>query len=178
MCSKQHIKIKDFQCQERGCILEENTGGILRRKRWKHAWGCGACQCHSSHTPALRGSHIFRQSDTGGSCPWHTHRGMAAALFTLSCSKAVCSPLFSRSWRNTSENTPYPSLFQGWILNSSWRWEGFGHLATLHSRTPMRDLPSSSPEQKGCCHNQTLTCWSHFDPVTTLEKPLQQVMLE
>lgn len=84
------------------------------------------------------------QWSTGESCPWHTHtEGMAAALFTsLSCSRAVCILLLSRSWRNTSENGLQPLLFPRdgcWTVPGGGR--GFGHLAKLHSQTPMGIYP-------------------------------------
>lgn len=84
------------------------------------------------------------QWSTGESCPWHTHtEGMAAALFTsLSCSRAVCILLLSRSWRNTSENGLQPLLFSRdgcWTVPGGGR--GFGHLAKLHSQTPMGIYP-------------------------------------
>ena len=86
---------------------------------------------------------------------------------SLSCSRAICIPLSSRSWRNASEDRSQPHLFcrDGcWTVPGGRR--GFGHPAVLLSWTD-GDLPLSFPEQNGCCHNQTVTRWSLFDPTTT-----------
>lgn len=80
-------KDKGFQCQECECILEENTGGILCRKRQKYASACRAGQCRSTHVPAGWGSHVFRwgQGGTGESCPQHTCRVNGCWYYLLLC---------------------------------------------------------------------------------------------
>jgi len=145
-------------------------GGIPCRKRWKYLSAYRACQHFGTHVPAGQGKQIFSCREGSMGIPMLCSY---LSLFLAAEHLAFLCALFAQ-------------------MGVQWFSGPGGDLATgcVPLLDSFGDLPSFFHEQKGCCHNQTLTRWSPFDPKTTsmssrkrasissLEKPLQHVMLE
>lgn len=145
-------------------------GGIPCRKRWKYLSAYRACQHFGTHVQAGRGKQIFSCREGSMGIPMLCSY---LSLFLAAEHLAFLCALFAQ-------------------MGVEWFSGPGGDLATgcVPLLDSFGDLPSFFREQNGCCHNQTLTRWSPFDPKTTsmssrkrasissLEKPLQHVMLE
>lgn len=140
-------KDKDCQCQEREFILEENMGGIPCRKRWKYLSAYRACQHFGTHVQAGRGKQIFSCREGSMGIPMLCSY---LSLFLAAEHLAFLCALFAQ-------------------MGVEWFSGPEGDLATgcVPLLDSFGDLPSFFREQNGCCHNQTLTRWSPFDPKTT-----------
>jgi len=163
-------KDKDFQCQERECILEENTGAFCtgRAENVRQSAEPASAAAHTRRLPGKAtssdGEKEALESPVLGT---HAERVTAAiTCFFVLQQSSMCSSVLWELKERIRRQTPTISLLQGWILNSFWGQERFrpsGPVAILDCHG---NLPLSFPEQNRCCHNQALTHRSCFDPTT------------
>lgn len=174
MCSKQHIKIKISSARNVYVFWKKTRGAFCAgRDENTHQSVCGVCQRHSTYVSAVWGSHIFKQGEGGTSdpCPHYTWR-VNGCCYYLVLAAVWCEFLCPLRAEGRHQKTdPSPISFAG--MNVEQLLGAGEDLAIQPCCTPglPRGRTLCSPEQNGCCHNQTLIHWSHFDSTTTWKPP-------